>query len=145
VGTWSKVGYAAVSAFFPIAYNSVRAFSRVDARYLRVGAAFGATAGQIDRQIKFRAAVPVVAAGLRIGAATTFITVIVAEMLAAQRGLGYELARSSPTFQRSAAFAVILFILIFVGLFQYLVSRVLPTGYVPRTQSRRAAKDTADA
>jgi NitT/TauT family transport system permease protein len=141
VGMWSKIGYAAVSAFFPIAYNSVRAFSGVDPRYLRVGVAFGASRAQIDTLIKFRAAIPVVAAGLRIGAATTFITVIVAEMLASQQGLGYELAQTSQTFERSTSFAIILFVLLLVGVFQFLVSRALPNDHGGRRRptARRGA------
>jgi NitT/TauT family transport system permease protein len=129
VGMWSKIGYAAVSAFFPIAYNAVRAFSSVDDRFLRVGRAFGGSAGQIDRLIKFRAAAPMIVAGLRIGAAATFITVIVAEMLASQAGLGYQLARTSETFQRSTSFGVIIAVLVLVALFQYAVGKALPTGY----------------
>lgn len=142
VGMWSKIGYAAVSAFFPIAYNSVRAFSGVDPRYLRVGVAFGASRAQIDTLIKFRAAIPVVAAGLRIGAATTFITVIVAEMLASQQGLGYELSQTSQTFERSTSFAVIVFVLVMAGVFQFLVSRALPTGHGHRYGRRRRRRAT---
>lgn len=143
VGMWSKVGYAAVSAFFPIAYNSVRAFSSVDPRHLTVGVAFGASRLQIDALIKFRAAIPVVAAGLRIGAATTFITVIVAEMLASQQGLGYALSQTSQTFERSTSFAIILFVLVLVGVFQFLVSRALPTGHGRSRRRRRTGAGAA--
>ena len=140
VGSWSKIACAGLAAFFPIAYNAVRAFSTVDPEHIRVGVAFGASPVQIDWLIKFRAGIPVAAAGLRIGAATTFIMVIVTEMLSAQRGLGYELARSSDTFQRSTTFAITLFVMLIVGVFQYLVTRALPKPPAQRSRGRATTR-----
>lgn len=137
VGIWSKVAYAALSAFFPIAFNALRAFRSIDPRFLRVGRAFGASSGQIDRMIKFRAALPVVAAGIRIGTAATLITVIVAEQLASTKGLGHLVAESSQTFAIQLSFAAILVVLVLVALLQALVNRALPTSYAPTRGTKR--------
>ncbi|MCW2609120.1 MAG: NitT/TauT family transport system permease protein [Actinomycetota bacterium] len=127
VGIWSKILYGVVSGFFPIAFNSLRGFQAVDERYLRVARAFGASPGQTDRLVKVRAALPMVLAGVRIGAALNIITVILAEMLAAERGLGYELAYASQTLQVPRVFAIIVVLLCVVALLQLLIQRFAKT------------------
>lgn len=124
VDGWSKILYGAASGFFPVAFNSLRGFRAVDQRYLRAARAFGASSAQIDRQVKVPAALPMVMAGIRIGAALNIITVILAEMLAAQRGLGYRLAAASQTLQMPRAFALIIMLLGIVALLQLVIQRV---------------------
>lgn len=121
VGTPSKIAYGAISGFFPIAFNSLRGFRAIDPRYLKVAQAFGASNSQTDRQVKMPAALPMVLAGVRIGAALCMITVILAEMLASTRGLGYELARASQTLQVPTAFALIFVLLMFVAIVQLVI------------------------
>ena len=123
IGMASKVSYSALSGFFPIAFNSLRGFRAVDPRYVRVAHAFGARPSQIDRMVKTQAALPMVMSGIRIGAAINIITVILAEMLASARGLGYELARASQTLQIPQVFALIIILLVFVALMQMLIQR----------------------
>jgi NitT/TauT family transport system permease protein len=122
----SKIAYAASSAFFPIAFNCLRAFRGVDPKYVAVGRAYGASPRQMDWQIKFRASVPMAAAGLRIGCALTMVTVLVAEMLSATNGLGYLLKFYSQSFNTARSYAIILVILLVVGAFHFLISKLLP-------------------
>ena len=124
VGMQSKIAYGAVSAFFPIAFNSLRGFRAVDPRYLKVARAYGATNAQTDRQVKMLASLPMVLSGVRIGAALCMVSVILAEMLASTQGLGYELARASQTLQMSTAFALILVLLVFVAFIQLAIQRL---------------------
>jgi ABC-type nitrate/sulfonate/bicarbonate transport system permease component len=126
VGVSSKIAYAASSAVFPIAFNCLRGFRRIDERFINVGRAYGASPSQMDRLIKLRAGLPMAAAGLRLGAALTMITVIVAEMLASTQGLGYLLKFYSQSFSTERAFAITLIILMVVGVFQFVVNRILP-------------------
>ena len=124
-GISSKIAYGVMSAFFPIAYNCLRGFRRVDVRYINVGRAFGASSRQMDWVIKLRAALPMAAAGLKIGAALSMITVIVAEMLASSQGLGYLIRFYSQSFSTARTFAIILVVLLVVGIFQYAVKKLL--------------------
>jgi ABC-type nitrate/sulfonate/bicarbonate transport system permease component len=124
-GMSSKIAYGAMSAFFPIAYNCLRGFRRVDVRYINVGRAFGASSRQMDWVIKLRAALPMAAAGLKIGAALSMITVVVAEMLASSQGLGYLIRFYSQSFSTARMFAIILVVLMVVGVFQYAVKKLL--------------------
>jgi ABC-type nitrate/sulfonate/bicarbonate transport system permease component len=122
----SKIVYAASSALFPIAFNCLRAFRRVDPRYIAVGRAYGASHRQMDWLIKLRASVPVAAAGLRIGAALSMVTVIVAEMLASTGGLGYLLKFYAQSFSTARSYAIILVVLLVVGVFQFVIKKLLP-------------------
>jgi ABC-type nitrate/sulfonate/bicarbonate transport system permease component len=124
IGMLSKVMYGALSGFFPVAFNALRGFRAVDPRLTRVARAFGASPGQTDRLVKAPAALPMVMTGIRVGAALNIITVILAEMLASSRGLGFELAQTSQTLQVPDVFALILILLVFVALMQLVIQRV---------------------
>lgn len=126
VGVSSKIVYAASSAVFPIAFNCLRGFRGVDPSFLNVGRAYGASPRQMDWMIKLRAGLPMAAAGLRLGAALCMITVIVAEMLASTRGLGYLLKFYSQSFSTARVYAIIFVVLIIVGAFQFAVKKLLP-------------------
>lgn len=125
VGMWSKILYAGLSSFFPIAFNSLKGFRGVSGSYLDVGKAFGATPRQLDLRIKFPAALPLLSAGARVGAAVCMITVVLAEMLASEKGLGYLISQDSAGLDIPAMFAVMVFVLLIVALVQLLLNRAL--------------------
>ena len=122
-GVWSKIAYGAMCGFIPIAYTTLRALVTVDSRYLLVGRAFGATPAQLERQVKLGAAKPMLLAGVRIGLAINVITVLLAEMLSSNRGLGYELSVSSQLLDGPRTYALIIVIMIIVALLQTLIER----------------------
>lgn len=120
----SKVAYGALNGFFPMAFNTIKGFKAVDGSLIRTARAFGASPRQVEWSVKFPAALPVVLTGIRVGSALCVITVILAEMLASRRGLGYELARASQTLQVPRSYALILFILAIVSVLHFLIQRV---------------------
>lgn len=120
----SKILYGALNGFFPMAFNTMKGFKAVDRSLIRTARAFGASPRQIEWSIKFPAALPVVLTGVRVGAALNVITVILAEMLASRRGLGFELARASQTLQVPKSYALILFILAIVSILHFAIQRV---------------------
>lgn len=124
VGVWSKILYGAVSGFLPVAYNTVRGFRSVDARYTRVGVAFGASPMQLDWVVKLGASMPMVLAGIRIGTAINVITVILAEMLSATKGLGYQLSQAAQLLDVGMSYALIVILLVIVGCFQGVIQRI---------------------
>lgn len=126
VGVPSKIAYSASSAVLPIAFNCLRGFRRIDPKYVSVGRAYGASPRQLDWLIKLRAGIPMAAAGLRLGAALSMITVIVAEMLASTQGLGYLLKLYAQSFSAARSFAITFIILGVVAVFLYVINRVIP-------------------
>jgi NitT/TauT family transport system permease protein len=89
LGTMSKIVYAAVSGFFPIAINTMNGIRGLDRRYLLFGQAIGCSRRQVVFQILLPMAMPSIISGLRIGTGLVVIGVIVAEMLASFGGIGY--------------------------------------------------------
>lgn len=126
IGPESKIVYAASSAIFPIGYNCLKGFRTVEPKYMLVGRAFGASPRQIDMHIKLRAGLPVAAAGLRIGAALTMITIIVAEMLASTNGLGFLIRAYSQSFLTARMYAMIVVVLCVVAVYHVIVGKLLP-------------------
>lgn len=129
----SKILFGAASAFFPIAYNTLRGLRTVDPMYLRLGKAFNASHLQSDFIIKLPAALPLITVGLRIGAATALITVVLGEMLAATQGIAFELARSSQMYNSARTYALMLVVLVLVVVLQKIVQTMLK----PRWESSR--------
>ncbi len=125
VGIGSKIAYAAVAAFFPIAYNSLRGLRAVEAKYLKVGVAFGASKMDIDRHIKVGAARPMILSGIRIGASVVLIAVVLAELLGSNMGLGYELQKASSTLQIPQEYAIVVLIVIITVAVQSVLERAL--------------------
>ncbi len=89
IGPASKIAYGVVSAFFPIAINTMNGLRGVDRKYFTYGRSIGCSRTQIIRRILIPLALPSIVAGLRIGASLAIIGVVVAEMLASVGGIGF--------------------------------------------------------
>lgn len=125
VGMESKIFYAAVGGFFPIAYNVMRGLRSVDQRYLTVGKAFGASALAVDVVIKAGAARPMILSGLRIGLSIVMILVVLGELLGSNAGLGYLIEASTSRMQTADAYGLALILLVITGTTQMTFERLL--------------------
>lgn len=125
VGMQSKIFYAALGAFFPIAYNTIRGLSSIDERYLKVGTAFGASKYQVDTIIKFGAARPMILAGLRIGSSIVTIYVVLAELLGSNAGLGHEIEGAQSRLQIPDSYALVALLIIITVILQRIMEYFL--------------------
>jgi NitT/TauT family transport system permease protein/taurine transport system permease protein len=89
IGPASKVLFAVVSGFFPIALNTLYGVRLLDRRFITFGRAVGASRMQLVFRILVPLALPSVVSGLRIGTALVVIGVVVTEMLASLGGVGF--------------------------------------------------------
>lgn len=124
-GPASKVAYAFANAVFPIAFNTMRGLSSIDDKYISIGRAFGASKSQIDWHIKLGAAWPMILSGLRIGAGMATVTVVLGEVLGADRGLGHEIQQAVNTFRIPRSYALILLTMIVTSLLLWGMERLL--------------------
>jgi len=88
----------ALGAFFPTLMNTIAGVRQVDAIYLRAAQNLGARQITIFRRVMVPAATPFILAGLRIAMGTSFIVVIVSEMIAVNNGLGYRILEAREFF-----------------------------------------------
>ena len=89
IGMTSKIAYAVVSGFFPIAINTMNGIHGLDRRYSVFAEAIGCSRRQAIFRILLPMALPSIMSGLRIGTALVVIGVLVAEMLASLGGIGF--------------------------------------------------------
>jgi NitT/TauT family transport system permease protein len=111
IGITSKIAYAVVSGFFPIAINTINGIEAVDHQYPLLGRAMGCSRGQVIVRILLPMAMPSIVNGLRIGTALVVIGVIVAEMLASFGGIGYLISYYRSIYATAHVYLGILFAL----------------------------------
>ncbi len=107
-----KIIFAGVVVFFLVflsTYSGVRSVSRELITIFRL---MGTTESQLVSKIILPAAMTWVFAGLRLSAPYALVGAIIAELIAANRGLGYLVDRATTQFDTAGAFAAVAGILV---------------------------------
>jgi taurine transport system permease protein len=89
IGELSKVLLIYLAIFAPIVIATATGVRSVDPAKLRAAQALGATQGQLIRHVVLPSALPDILTGVRIGLGVGWSTLVAAELIAAQRGLGF--------------------------------------------------------
>lgn len=126
-GEIAKVALIVYTTVFLVALNTMAGVAAVPHNKLRMAGAFGANRRQVFLLVTLPASAPYIFNGMRIAMGNSFATIVVAEMLAAQDGLGY-LINSGLLFANTATVftgIIALGVLGFVTdrLFQWLIRR----------------------
>lgn len=106
LGLSTAVLSAALFAFFPIVLMVAAGARDVDPTLITVAVSMGATRGQISRKVLLPAVLPSVLAGMRIGMVFAMLGVLLAEMFAGNRGMGFHMQRLAMAFKAPELFAV---------------------------------------
>jgi taurine transport system permease protein len=85
----SKVLLIWLAIFAPVVIATVSGVARTDESRLRAAQSFGATRWQLVRHIVLPSALPDILTGVRVGLGVGWSTLVAAELVAAQRGLGF--------------------------------------------------------
>jgi NitT/TauT family transport system permease protein len=116
---WSRVMVAVLVVFFPILINIIAALRSVPAELYDLMHALKATRWQIFRKLEWPAALPVLLAGLKVGATLSVIGALVGEFVQPNsRGLGFLLVKARYQFRTDEVFAVLV-ILAIIALTMY--------------------------
>jgi NitT/TauT family transport system permease protein len=78
-----------LGSFFPILVNTLHGMSLVDPVLVRAAQCLGARERSIFREVYFPASLPHVFTGLTIGMGVAWVSLIAAEMISGQYGIGY--------------------------------------------------------
>ncbi len=89
IGEASKVAVIAVGAFFPVFISAVTGLRGASPSLMRAAKSLGASRWQVIQKVMIPSALPVIFAGLRLSAGMSLLLVVSAEMIAANRGIGY--------------------------------------------------------
>ncbi len=78
-----------LGSFFPILVNTLHGMSLVDPVLVRASQCLGAREASIFREVYFPASLPHIFTGLTVGMGVAWVSLIAAEMISGQYGIGY--------------------------------------------------------
>jgi sulfonate transport system permease protein len=108
LGEASKVFVIFWATLFPILLATIGGVKEVDRKLIEMAATFGASRGTIFRRVVLPASIPSIFVGLRLSATTALLLLIAAEMIGANKGLGFQVMNAQYNFQIPQMFAAIL-------------------------------------
>jgi NitT/TauT family transport system permease protein len=85
----SMVFITFIGAFFPILLNTIHGVERLDRRLVHAAQTLGAGPLAIFREVILPGALPAIVTGLSIGMGTSWFSLVTAEMISGQYGIGY--------------------------------------------------------
>jgi sulfonate transport system permease protein len=85
----AKLFLVALGVFFPIYINTLHGIRTVDPQLIEMGRIYGMTDSELFRRVIFPGALPSIFVGVRFALGIMWLTLIVAETIAASSGLGY--------------------------------------------------------
>jgi NitT/TauT family transport system permease protein len=106
IGLLSRAVFAFSLGVFPVLLNVIAGARMADPTLVTAARSMGAGRAAIFAKVVLPAAVPSVITGLRVGMTQTVLGVLLAELYAANTGLGYYVALYSQTFKPAQLFAL---------------------------------------
>jgi ABC-type nitrate/sulfonate/bicarbonate transport system permease component len=114
-----KIAVVAFTVFFPVFVNTLHGALAVEPTYRAVAATFGTPRLKTIWNVLLPATLPYIFAGLRISLGLAFVSVVAAEMVAGDSGIGYYITSMQYAGRGAEMFAA----LFVVGLSGYLMNR----------------------
>jgi sulfonate transport system permease protein len=108
LGETSKVFVIFWATLFPILLSTIGGVKEVDKKLIEMARTYGASRLTIFRRVVLPASVPAIFVGLRLSATTALLLLIAAEMIGANKGIGFQVMNAQYNFQIPLMFAAIL-------------------------------------
>jgi sulfonate transport system permease protein len=89
IGEEAKLFLTALGVFFPIYLNTLHGVRNVDPQLIEMGRVYGMSGWTLFRKVIFPGALPSIFVGLRFSLGIMWLTLIVAESMAASAGIGH--------------------------------------------------------
>jgi len=124
-GMFSKIITAIIMLFFPVTSTFYDGLNNTPKDYLHLAKVMHAKPMNVLIKIKFAAALPQLASGLRMAAVIAPIGAVVGEWVGASKGLGFLMLNANARMQIDLMFAVLLVIIVFALLLYYSIDFML--------------------
>jgi NitT/TauT family transport system permease protein len=108
VGEESKIAIIIYATMFPIVINTIAGVVSINQTAIQAATSQGASTAQIFFTVTIPASVPHIFTGIRLGLSGAIVSIVAAEMLAAQKGIGYLIYTSRLYFRTDWIFVGIL-------------------------------------
>jgi len=89
IGELSKVYIIFLGAFFPIIMGVIEGIRQTDNRYVELANVLEVSRWRFIRKVVLPGALPSIMTGLRVGLGSAWVCVVAAELIAAERGVGF--------------------------------------------------------
>jgi NitT/TauT family transport system permease protein len=117
IGIESKIALVAITVFFIVYFSALAGIRALDAKLVQMAQVMGANERAVARHIVFPGAVPYIFTGLRIAMPYSIGGAVIAELISANRGLGYLIQLSAMNFDTIGVFVALVAVtcIVFVG------------------------------
>jgi NitT/TauT family transport system permease protein len=107
IGIESKIALVAITVFFIVYFSALAGVRALDAKLVRVAQVMGASERDVARHIVLPGAVPYIFTGFRIAMPYSIGGAVIAELISANRGLGYLIQLSANNFDTTGIFVAL--------------------------------------
>ncbi len=107
IGIESKIALVAITVFFIVYFSALAGVRALDAKLVQMAQVMGANERAVARHIVFPGAVPYIFTGFRIAMPYSIGGAVIAELISANRGLGYLIQLSINNFDTNGAFVAL--------------------------------------
>ena len=121
IGEFSKISVIFLSSCLYITVSTIAGVKSVPVQVLRAGYSLGALDRKSFLYVVLPAALPQIMVGIRLGSAISWTLVVAAELVAAQKGLGYMIMDASTFFRVKDVYVG----LIVIGLIGFLLETII--------------------
>jgi NitT/TauT family transport system permease protein len=116
IGISSKIALVAITVFFIVYFSTLSGIRALDARLVQMAQVAGANERDVARHIVFPGAVPYIFTGIRIAMPYSIGGAVIAELISANRGLGYLVQLSAMNFDTVGVFVALVAVTLIVFL-----------------------------
>jgi NitT/TauT family transport system permease protein len=107
IGIESKIALVAITVFFIVYFSVLAGVRALDPRLVQMAQVLGANERDVARHIVFPGAVPYIFTGFRIAMPYSIGGAVIAELISANRGLGYLIQLSAMNFDTTGVFVAL--------------------------------------
>jgi NitT/TauT family transport system permease protein len=107
IGIESKIALVAITVFFIVYFGALAGIRALDARLVQMARIIGASERHVARDIVYPSAVPYIFTGLRIAMPYSIGGAVIAELISANRGLGYLVQLGAMNFDTTGIFVAL--------------------------------------
>lgn len=108
IGIESKIALVAITVFFIVYFSTISGIRALDTRLVQMAQIVGANEKDVARHIVFPGAVPYIFTGFRIAMPYAVGGAVIAELISANRGLGYLIQLSAMNFDTTGVFVALI-------------------------------------
>src|SRR5690606_13167967 len=114
IGIESKIALVAITVFFIVYFSALAGVRALDTKLVQMAQVVGANERDVAHHIVFPGAVPYIFTGFRIAMPYSIGGAVVAEIISANRGLGYLIQLSAMNFDTSGVFVALVAVTVIV-------------------------------